>query len=105
MADYIVIGKTTFSRSAPPEVVYCGQDRPKALAAAAATGGKYPWLYFVDAGEFHRIQTPRVPAPAPTTDAVSGQAAAPEVFTPSIAPDTSETASVSHAPGKKKKSS
>jgi hypothetical protein len=64
--DIIVIGKKSFKRSEPPQVVYCGQSRDEAMEAvyAAAKAGELVWFYFIN-------PEPRTPITLPGPEQVA----------------------------------
>jgi len=67
--DVLLIGKKTFAHSEAPVIVYCGSNREEAFKAAAATAGKFPFMYFVDPTPFQRVSSPEAPAPVAKTEA------------------------------------
>lgn len=46
--DVIVLGKASFKASEVPQVVYLGNSRSEARAAAAAKASEYSWIYQVN---------------------------------------------------------
>lgn len=48
MLDIIVIGRDSFKSASTPQVIYCGDSRSEAKAAALAADPKFVWVYEVN---------------------------------------------------------